>query len=117
MKKNPLTEYTSFVGAYYTVPRSAMAGAFDGWGRKLEWLLELVQFRQKPTSAGIAPLELSKTNACSGAEAIRYLQDATHTGCLDIEVFSSDLVKVAETPGLTRCRLGFFTDVILPKEK
>ncbi|MCJ1277521.1 hypothetical protein MMC21_005334 [Puttea exsequens] len=96
VERDILQEDPSMVGAYNIVPLSAIVRAFDGWARKLEWLYTLVQFIQAPPSRGqLLPGRLSK-DACTAAELIRYLRDATHTGYHDIEEIALGLVKVAE---------------------
>ena len=87
-----LGEDASIVGAHSIVPLSAIAGAFDGWSRKLDWLWKLVQFIQAPTP--------EKHESCTAAELIGHLRESTHTGYPDIEVISLDLVRVAETAWL-----------------
>lgn len=100
VEKEILEEDAKIVGAYNIVPLSAIVGAFDGWGRKLQWLLRLVLFIQGPENTGNTPFERSKEGPCTAAEMIRYLRDAMHTGWPDIEAMSRDLVKVAETAWL-----------------
>lgn len=95
-----LEENASVVGAYNVVPLSAIVGAFDGWGRKLEWLWDLVQHVQAPSDTGNSRLTQSCQDPCTAAAAITYLRNATHTGYQDIEEISLDLVKVAETAWL-----------------
>ncbi len=87
-----LGEDARIVGAHSIVPLSAIAGAFDGWSRKLDWLWKLVQFIQAPTPG--------KHESCTAAELIGHLRESTHTGYPDIEVISLDLVRVAETAWL-----------------
>ncbi len=100
VEKDILQEDASIVGAYNIVPLSAIVGAFDGWGRKLEWLWDLVQFMQAPPSRGhLLPGVLSK-DPCTAAELTENLRDATHTGYPDIEQLSLAVLKVAETAWL-----------------
>lgn len=100
VEKDILEENPSIVGAYNIVPLSAIVGAFDGWGRKLEWLWDLVQFMQAPPSRGLLLPGGSSKDPCTAAELIVNLRDATHTGYPDIEQLSLNLVKVAETAWL-----------------
>lgn len=99
VERSILNEDSSIVGAYNIVPLSSIAGAFDGWERKLEWLWRLV--------SGIrieAPKDNTRGSGTQGlytaSSIIGYLRDATHTGYPDIEQISLDLVKVAETTWL-----------------
>ena len=89
----------SIVGAHNIVPLSAIVGAFDGWGRKLEWLWKLVQYIQAPTPREAHKTQ-SSTESCTAAELISHLRDSTHTGYPDIESISLELVRVAETAWL-----------------
>lgn len=100
VEKDILEENASVVGAYNIVPLSAIVGAFDGWGRKLQWLWDLVQHIRAPTDTGDPRLDRSCQGPCTAAAAITYLRNATHTGYQDIEEISLDLVKVAETAWL-----------------
>ena len=89
----------SIVGAHNIVPLSAIVGAFDGWGRKLEWLWKLVQYIQAPTARGVQNTQ-SNYESCSAAKLIDHLRESTLTGYPDIETISLDLVRVAETAWL-----------------
>lgn len=100
VEQDILEENPSIVGAYNIVPLSAIVGAFDGWGRRLEWLWDLVQFMQTPLHAGDSRAKRSNQDPCTAADVIAYLRNATHTGYRDIEEISKDLVQVAETAWL-----------------
>lgn len=100
VEKDILDENTNIVGAYNIVPLSAIAGAFDGWGRKLEWLWDLVQFIQDPKAVGKSQEKRTGQDACTAAKVLKHLKDNTYTGYPDIEILSLDLLKVAETAWL-----------------
>ena len=100
VEKDILEQDASMVGAYNIVPLSAIVGAFDGWGRKLEWLWKLVQFIQAPDPAIPLRSREAKHTPCNAAELMENLRGSTHTGYPDIEKMSLDLVKVAETAWL-----------------
>ena len=99
VEQDLLIEDASVVGAHNIVPLSAIVGAFDGWGRKLEWLWKLVQYIQAP-AVGAAQQLRSDRESCTAAELIGHLKESTHTGYPDIEVISLDLLRVAETAWL-----------------
>lgn len=99
VEQDLLREDARVVGAHNTVPLSAIVGAFDGWGRKLEWLWKLVQYIQAP-AVGAAQQSRSGQESCTAAELIGHLRESTHTGYPDIEVISLDLLRVAETAWL-----------------
>lgn len=100
VEKDILEKSANIVGALNIVPLSAIVKAFDGWGRKLEWLLKLVQYIQFAGIAGQARPGSPAQNAITAADLIAHLRDSTRTGYPDIEVMSFDLVKVAETAWL-----------------
>ncbi|KAL9635272.1 MAG: hypothetical protein Q9164_003569 [Protoblastenia rupestris] len=105
VEKDILEESSSIVGAYNIVPLSAVAGAFDGWARRLQWLWDLVQFVQEPSvrrqgANGNVRLGQDALPTCTAAETIKWLRDASHTGYPDIELMSLNLIKVAETAWL-----------------
>jgi hypothetical protein len=100
VEKDILEQDISIVGAYNIVPLSAIVGAFDGWGRKLEWLWRLVQFIRGPDSNDHSRPRQSENGPCTAAELMEHLRDSTHTGYPDIEQIALDLVKVAETAWL-----------------
>lgn len=92
LQKNP-----SFVGAYNIVPLSGVLGAFDGWSRKLQWLLSLVNYIRE----GPAPRrEVDIGTSCTAVQAIKWLRDSANTGYPDIEQLSLQLIQVAETTWL-----------------
>ena len=93
VEKDILEENPNIVGAYKIVPLSGVVGAFDGWGRRLEWLLGLVDFIESPNGSKTSS---EQKQSCSARQIIGRLRDATHTGYLDIEQMSYELVKVAE---------------------
>ena len=100
VEKDVLKEDSSIVGAYNIVPLSAIVGAFDGWGRKLDWLWNLLQFTKMPKDTHNARLEHPIKQPCTAADVIQRLREANRTGYPDIEAMSQDLVKVAETAWL-----------------
>ena len=100
VERDILEENASIVGAYNIVPLSAVAGAFDGWSRKLDWLWRLVQFIQTPEDSrksGNPRSIQTNENFCTAARVIGYLRDSIHTGYPDIEAIARDLTKAAET--------------------
>ena len=99
VEKSILQEDPDLVGAYKTVPLSAIVSAFDGWGRKFQWLWDLVQFMQKPSHGDSTQ---STGSSCSAAVVIQRLRDATRTGYPDIATMSQDLVVVAEMAWLNQ---------------
>lgn len=83
------------VGAYNIVPLTAIVSEFSEWTRRMEWLMDIVNF--------MIPKQGSSENkgkTCNGAELINALCDATQTGYSDIETLSVDLVRVAQTAWL-----------------
>ena len=100
VEKEILEQDASIVGAYNIVPLSAIAEAFDGWTRKLEWLWDLVQFIQAQGSSDHPQARLSTRDFRTAAELLKHLEESTHTGYPDIERISLNLLKVAETAWL-----------------
>ena len=100
VEKEILEQSTSIVGAYNIVPLSAVAGAFNGWDRKLGWLLDLVQFIQAQGLTSRSHIGQPRKSFCTAAELLKHLEVCTHTGYPDIEKISLDLLKVAETAWL-----------------
>ncbi|KAK0512435.1 hypothetical protein JMJ35_005563 [Cladonia borealis] len=100
VEKNILEQDARIVGAYNIVPLSAVAEAFDGWTRKLEWLWDLVQFIQAQGSSRTAQARPSTRDFCTAAELLKHLEESIHTGYPDIERISLNLLKVAETAWL-----------------
>ena len=100
VEKNILEQDARIVGAYNIVPLSAVAEAFDGWTRKLEWLWDLMQFIQVQGSNKARQTRLSTRDFCTAAELLKHLEESTHTGWPDIEQISLNLSKVAETAWL-----------------
>ena len=100
VEKTILEQDASIVGAYNIVPLSAVAEAFDGWTRKLEWLWDLIQFIQAKDSSKHPQVRLSTRDFCAAAELLKHLEVSTHTGYPDIERISLNLLKVAETAWL-----------------
>ncbi|KAL9126618.1 MAG: hypothetical protein Q9217_004356 [Psora testacea] len=96
VEKDILEENPSVVGAYNVVPLSAIAGAFDGWGRRLAWLWDLVLFIYESGTIENERLGHDALSPRTAAELIQWLRDASHTGYPDIEHLSLDLIKVAE---------------------
>ena len=99
VEQDLLKEDASVVGAHNIVPLSAIVGAFDGWGRKLEWLWKLVQYIQAP-AVGAAQQSSLDRESCTATALIGHLRESTHTGYPDIEIISLDLLRVAETAWL-----------------
>ena len=97
VERSILHEDPSLVGAYKVVPLSAIVSAFDGWGRKLQWLLDLVRFMEKPCKGDPDP---STGPSCSAAMVIKRLRDAMRTGYPDIAAMFKDLVVTAESAWL-----------------
>lgn len=93
VEKGILDEDSSFVGAYNIVPLSGIVGAFDGWSRKLQWLLSLVDYMQEEGTLGKGDKEHS---SCTAAHVINWLRDSANTGYPDIEQLSYQLIEVAE---------------------
>ena len=94
VERDLLLEDASLVGAYQVVPLSAVAGAFDGWGQKLEWLRTVLAFiidvnaekESRPSSVSPA----------TGAALIDRIRSEARTGYPSIEEIAHDLGKVAE---------------------
>ena len=97
VERDILEESPKLVGAYKIVPLSGVVGAFDGWSRKLEWLLSLVNFIDSPARS---TADTEKNPQCTASQAMTWLRKSTHTGYPDIERLSYDLVDVAETAWL-----------------
>ena len=97
VEKDILEQNPSLVGAYKIVPLSGVAGAFDGWTRKLEWLLSLVDFIESP--GGFSKGDDSVTE-CTASQILSWIRQSTHTGYPDIEQISYELLKIAETAWL-----------------
>jgi len=93
VEKDILDENPSFVGAYNIVPLSGIVGAFEGWPRKLKWLLSLVNYIQEGGAVGKEDKEHSP---CTAAHVINWLRDSANTGYPDIEQLSYQLIEVAE---------------------
>ena len=100
VEKDILEQDAKIVGAYNIVPLSAVAEAFDGWTRKLEWLWDLVQFIQAQGSSKTRQARPPTRDFCTAAELLKHLEESTHTGYPDIERISLNLLKVAETAWL-----------------
>ena len=96
VEKDILEENPSIVGAYNIVPLSGVVGAFDGWSRKLQWLLDLANFIKNPEGSK----EGTNTVSCTAAYLMKWLRDSTHTGYRDIEQLSYQLIGVAEVAWL-----------------
>ena len=100
VEKDILEQDAKIVGAYNIVPLSAVAEAFDGWTRKLEWLWDLVQFIQAQGSSKTRQARPLSSGFCTAAELLKHLEESTHTGYPDIERISLNLLEVAETAWL-----------------
>lgn len=99
VEKDILAGNAKLTGAYNIVPLSALVGSFDGWGRRLEWLWNLVQFMQAP-STSVTMTRLDSRKGCSAAQLIEKLRNSVQTGYPDLEEMSLSLLKVAETAWL-----------------
>lgn len=97
VEKDILEENPTLVGAYKIVPLSGVAGAFDGWTRKLEWLLSLVDFIESPDDFGKGD---NSVTTCTASQILSWIRQSTQTGYPDIEQLSYELLKVAETAWL-----------------
>lgn len=91
-----LEENSNFVGGYNIVPLSGLVSAFDGWGRKLEWLWKLVQFIQP----GVPGKEIRQPTLgqrpCTASRVLERLRESTHTGYPDLEQIALHLTQIAE---------------------
>ena len=97
VERDILQDDPKYVGAYNVVPLSAMVTAFDGWRRKLSWLKDLVDFIKQPgANERQRDPGFGKEEACSAAEVIQWLRDASHTGYPEIEQMALQVVGVAE---------------------
>lgn len=99
VEKDILKGNANIMGAYNIVPLSALAGSFDNWGRRLEWLWKLVEFIKAPVTS-VAMNTGNGQKSCSAAMLIEKLRISMKTGYPDIEEMSLGLVKVAETAWL-----------------
>lgn len=91
-----LEENSNLVGAYNIVPLSGLVSAFDGWGRKLEWLWKLVQSIQPDVPwEGIRQGAVSQ-RSCTASRVLERLRESTQTGYPDIEQIALHLTKIAE---------------------
>ena len=100
VEKDILVANPSIIGAYNIAPLSAIAGAFDGWARRLDFLRNVVRFIRSAETSGRIRLGQKKHDSCTAADIIEHLRKATHTGYPDLEQISLDLVAVAETAWL-----------------
>lgn len=98
VEKEILGRNSQLVAACNVVPLSGLAVAFEGWKRKLAWLLRLVHFMQ-PIPTASKPNKVSQ-KACTANLLLDYLREATRTGYSDIEETSLHLVEIAETAWL-----------------
>ena len=97
VEKDILEQNPRLVGAYKIVPLSGVAGAFDGWSRKLEWLLSLVDFIESPGDFSKGDDSVTK---CTASRILSWIRQSTQTGYPDIEQLSYELLKIAETAWL-----------------
>ena len=97
VEKDILEQNPRLVGAYKIVPLSGVAGAFDGWTRKLEWLLSLVDFIESPGDFSKGDDGVTK---CTASQILSWIRQSTQTGYPDVEQLSYELLKVAETAWL-----------------
>ena len=109
VEKDILDKNSNIVSAYDVVPLSAVVGAFDGWSRKLEWLHNIIQSIQSPSSH-----ERQSQNPCTGVQLIERLRAATHTGYDDIEGMALDLTEVAERAWLQHLSAWLLYGRLLP---
>ncbi|MCJ1424671.1 hypothetical protein MMC29_002559, partial [Sticta canariensis] len=91
-----LEENSNLVGAYSIVPLSGLVNAFDGWGRKLEWLWKLVRFIQPDVSGERIRQGVDEQRRCTASMVLERLRESTHTGYPDIEQIALHLTKTAE---------------------
>lgn len=91
-----LEENSNLVGAYNIVPLSGLVSAFDGWGRKLEWLWKLVQFVQPDIPRERIRQGAVEQQRCTASMILERLRESTHTGYPDIEQIALHLTKTAE---------------------
>lgn len=91
-----LEENSNLVGAYSIVPLSGLVRAFDGWGRKLEWLWKLVQFIQPDVLDEEIRQGKVSQRPCTANQVLERLRESTHTGYPDIEQIALHLTKIAE---------------------
>lgn len=97
VERDVLQDDPNYVGAYNVVPLSAMVTAFDGWRRKLSWLKDLVNFiKQRGANERQRDPGFGKEEACSAAEVIQWVRDASHTGYPEIAQMALQVVGVAE---------------------
>ena len=97
VEKDILEQNPRLVGAYKIVPLSGVAGAFDGWTRKLEWLLSLVDFIESPGDFSKGDDSVTE---CTASQILSWIRQSTQTGYPDIEQLSYELLKIAETAWL-----------------
>ncbi|MCJ1466356.1 hypothetical protein MMC07_004975 [Pseudocyphellaria aurata] len=91
-----LEENSNLVGAYNIVPLSGLVNAFDGWGRRLEWLWRLVQFIQPEVTGQGIWQAAGGQRTCTASRILERLRESTHTGYPDIEQIALHLTKIAE---------------------
>lgn len=91
-----LEENSNLVGAYNIVPLSGLVNAFDGWGRRLEWLWRLVQFVQPDVTGQGIWQDAGGQLTCTASRILEKLRESTHTGYPDIEQIALHLTKIAE---------------------
>ena len=97
VERDLLQDDPKYVGAYNVVPLSTMVTAFDGWRRRLSWLKHLVNFIKQPgTNERQRDPGFGKEEACSAAEVIQWVRDASHTGYPEIAQMALQVVDVAE---------------------
>ena len=78
---------SAIVGAEGIVPLSAILGGLDGWGRRLEWMLDLVNFMREPEERNVK---------CTAAVLIDRLRRRSRTGFPDLREICQNLNEVAE---------------------
>ncbi|KAK8051380.1 hypothetical protein PG993_002765 [Apiospora rasikravindrae] len=90
VESNILRKDAALVGAYDTVPLTAVVGAFSDWTMRMEWLWDIVQFMLKKDKGGF----------CTGSQLMDKLRGEIQTGYADIEEAALSLARVAETAWL-----------------
>ncbi|KAI6779907.1 uncharacterized protein J7T54_001995 [Emericellopsis cladophorae] len=78
-----LNDDPSYVGAHNIVPLTAVVGEFSQWTRRMDWLLELMQF-------------MANREGRQAAQVIDHLRTEVQSGYRDIEETAMSLVAVAE---------------------
>ena len=96
VEKKILGKDAYFVGAYNSVPLSAVCCNFDGWTRVLEWLHGLVVFVNAADEGSRGSEQSSRT----AAQLIARLRSELKTGYPDLEKIALQLTTTAEATWL-----------------